>query len=45
MDDLKEELRKADKEFEAAFRVQLDSFGEIIQKSSDDAQDAKQTAE
>ena len=43
--DLKEELKKADKDFETAFQVQLNSFAETIQKSSGDAEDAKQTAE
>jgi hypothetical protein len=42
---LKAELKKMDKEFETTFRKQLNTFAEAIQKSSGDAEDAKQTAE
>ncbi|KAF8575207.1 hypothetical protein K439DRAFT_1420042 [Ramaria rubella] len=44
VDGLKEELAKVDKELETAFREQLNNFGEAMQKSSGDAEEAKQTA-
>lgn len=45
VDGLREEIKKADKEFESAFQEQLNVFAERIQKSSGDAESAKQTAE
>jgi len=42
---MKEEVSKLDMAFEKAFREQLDSFMEAIEKSSDDATTAKLTAE
>ena len=44
MGDLKEEVAELDKEFETAFREELDSLGGTIEKSSGDAEEAKQTA-